>query len=349
MGERLTRLQQWWDALDAPRVQAAAPQLGWSQGGGLGGLSIDASLLGHTSRAIAMSLPAVSRARDIICGAGAQVPLQAFLQDRVTLEVIQHPDPPSWLDRPDPNRTRGAIIADTLDDLIFHGMGFWVVERRDATGYPSQFQHVAAMNVAPDGDKGYRLPDGKYVPARDMIIFESYQSAALAHGWRAIDTAVKLEDAANRFAATEVPAGWLQQTGGVPLSAAEQSAMAAQFQAARAAATVAMLSEHVQWNESSYDPARLQLVESRQHSSTDLARLLNVPAPVIHAPSNDSMTYTNAQEQRADLWWFGLAPHAAAIADTLSGPNVTPRGTVIRFQPAGTGLDPFTDTEDETA
>ena len=111
------------------------------------------------------------------------------------------------------------------------------------------------------------------------------------------------------------------------------------------------LSEHVQWNESNYDPARLQLVESRQHSSTDLARLLNVPGPVIHAPSNDSMTYTNAQEQRADLWWFGLAPHAAAIADTLSGPNVTPRGTVIRFQPAGTGLDPFTDTdtEDETA
>jgi hypothetical protein len=270
--------------------------------------------------------------------------MRAFLMDRVTQLVTDHPDPPTWLDRPDPNRTRGVVIADTLDDLIFHAVAYWVVTGRDATGYPSRFQWVEALNVSADSD-GYRLADGTRVAARDMIVFESSQTAALAHGWRAIDTAVKLEDAANRFAATEVPAGWLQQTGGVPLTPAEQSAMAAQFQAARSAATVAMLSEHVAWNESTYDPARLQLVESRQHSSTDLARLMNVPAPVIHAPSNDSLTYTNAQEQRADLWWFGLAPHCATIADTLSGPNVTPRGTVIRFDPAGTLLDPFT-TED---
>lgn len=307
---------------------------------GLGAYTWD-PLLGHTSRAVAMSLPTVARSRDVLCGSLAQVPLRAWLWDRVTFTATEHPAPPTWLERPDPNRTRAALIADLLDDLIFHAVGYLEVTARDAAQYPSAFRYVPADEVTREPGGGLWLWGSHRIAARNMIVIESTQTASLAHGYRAIDTATKLEEAANRFAATEVPAGWLQQTGGIPLTPKEQEATAERFAAARLANTVAMLSEHITWNESSYDPARLQLTEARSHQATELARVMNVPASVVYAPQNDSMTYSNGQDARRDLWWFGLAPHAEAIQATLSGPNVTPRGTIVRFDPIDLLTDPF--------
>ena len=320
---------------------------------GLGAFTWD-PLLGHTSRTVAMSLPTIARSRDVLCGAISQVPLVALIWDRTTGATTPHPDPPLWLDRPDPNRTRGALMADVVDDLVFHRVAYLWVRSRGAAGFPSTFQHLPATELTQAAQasgqatnrSGYRWNDID-IPARDVIVIESPQSAALAHGWRSIEQAVKLEEAANRFATTEVPAGWLKQTGGVALTLDEQTAMARQFAEARQTNTVAMLNEHVSWNESSYDPSRLQLTEARAHGATDQARIMNVPAAIVHAPTNDSLTYANAQDQRKDLWAFGLAPHAHAIASTLSGPNVTPRGTVIRFDPTDLIADPFdTDTEE---
>ena len=300
-----------------------------------------------------MALPAVSRARDVLAGSVSQVPLRAYLFDRVTHQLTDHPTPPSWLERPDPDRTRNAFMADVLDDLIFHRCSLARITARDATGYPLAFQWVPFAEATPQLTRdrrsvaAWRWGDLE-IAARDMMMIESPQSAALSHGWRAIDHATRLEAAAARFADTEVPAGWLKQTGGVALTSAEQTTMADQFARARQERTVAMLSEHVEWHESSYDPQRLQLTESRQHSATDLARIMNVPAAIVHAPSNDSLTYANAQDQRADLWAFGLAPLAAAIAATMSGPNITPRGTVVRFDPTDLLADPFADAENMT-
>ena len=331
-----------WESAPGRVVNAAAPTVSASP---LATYSWD-PLLGAVSRDLAMALPTVGRARDVLAGALSQVPLRAYLFDRITHTYTQHPAPPTWLERPDPDRTRGALIADVLDDLVFHAQAYLWIRRRDSAGFPDQFRWmpVEELGATSSADgltvTGYTWRNFD-IPARDVVRIEGVQSAALAHGYGAIETAQRLEDAAQRFASTEVPAGWLQQTGGVPLTSSERTAMAAQFAAARQTNTVAMLSEHVSWNESSYDPSRLQLTEARQHAATDLARVMNVPAAVVHAPSNDSLTYANANDQRSDLWTFGLAPIAHAIASTLSGPNVTPRGTVIRFDPTDTLADPF--------
>jgi len=332
---------RWESAPGGPVDAAAAP----SVSGGLGTYTWD-PLMGSVSRTLAMSLPTVGRARDVLAGALSQVPLRAYLFDRITGTYSQHPAPPTWLDRPDPDRTRGALIADVLDDLVFQGQAYLHVRHRDAAGFPDQFRVLPVENLgatmSADGLTVTAYTWGTLtIPARDVVRIESVQSAALQHGWGAIETAQRLEDAAQRFASTEVPAGWLQQTGGIPLTPAEQRAMGDTFAKARHTNTVAVLSEHVTWHESSYDPSRLQLTEARQHAATDLARVMNVPAAIVHAPSNDSLTYANAQDQRSDLWTFGLAPIAHAIASTLSGPNVTPRGTVVRFDPSDTLADPF--------
>lgn len=347
---RIARFNQWWVGLPTDVVAAGAPVSPPSISSGLGVFTW--SPLREGSRALAMSLPTVQRARDVLCSGLGSVELAAFLWDRVDRTLRAHPAPPTWLDRPDPNRTRAALVADTVDDLLFHGVAYWRIMDRDSAAWPTAFKHAPAVQTTKNDNGTYRSGDLDRIPARDMVVMESPQTGVLFHGAYSIDTAIKLETAANRFAATEVPAGWLQQTGGIPLTPQEQSEMASRFQTARASSTVAMLSEHVEWHESSYDPSRLQLTEARQHTATDLARLCNVPAAILHAPTNDSMTYSNEADQRADLWFFGLAPLAEAIQQTLSGPNVSPRGTVIRFDPTNASsaiTDPFNDDAAATA
>ena len=350
MATKRERLRDWWDQLDAPKdrpgVRAAASNVP-SISAGLGAFTWTPITDG--SRSVAMSLPTVQRARDILCAGLGSVELAAFLWDRIERSLTPHPNPPTWLDRPDPDRTRAALVADTVDDMLFHGVAYWRVTERDAAGWPLAFRHLPAAQTSQNDDKTWRSGDSERIPARDVLVMESAQTGVLFHGSNTLDTAIKLEDAANRFAATEVPAGWLAQTGGIPLTPKEQTEMAARFQTARKSQTVAMLSEHVEWHESSFDPSRLQLTEGRQHMATELARLCNVPAAVVHAPTNDSLTYSNEADQRADLWYFGIAPLAEAIQQTLSGPNVTPRGTVVRFDPYNPASDigdPF--TKDET-
>ena len=65
--------------------------------------------------------------------------------------------------------------------------------------------------------------------------------------------------------------------------------------------------------------------------------MCNVPNfSVGVAVPGDSMTYKTAETARLDLVDFTLAPFIGCIEQTLSGPEVTPRGTRVVFD-----LEPF--------
>jgi hypothetical protein len=169
--------------------------------------------------------------------------------------------------------------------------------------------------------------------AVDVVEVWSPLVAVLDTGSTAIATSVALDEAARRFADTEVPAGWLKQTGGEPLTGDEMRATAQDWAQARRTNTVAMLNDVVDWHESTMDPTRLQLVEARRHQAVEAGRLLNVPAALLDAEVS-SMTYSNQRDALTALWWLGAWPLADAIGQVLSGPNVTPRGTVLALDPS---------------
>lgn len=317
-----------------------------SGGSGTGSLGAGgmASLVGLTvgvGRERAMSIPTISRARDVLASLIGSLPIHQYgtqWNGEVLEEIPLPPEP--WMLRPDPNTTRAHILAWTFDDLFFHGRAYWYVSARYANGFPSAFQWLPAEYVSLDAAMfAGNMPigsatvsfNGQQLARRDVIVFYSPVAGLLHVGRRAISTAERLDAAAERFAISEVPSGWLRQTGGEPMSGEELAALAEGFAASRRESQIAAFNEFVEYHESSMDPSRLQLVEARQYQALELSRLANVPAFVTGAPAGTGMTYQNARDARAQTVLFGALPYLECIEQTLSSEQVTPRGRIVRL------------------
>ncbi len=289
----------------------------------------------------AMALPTISRARDILASLIASLPIRRYgtqWNGEFLEEIPLAPEP--WQLRPDPLTTRSHTLSWLFDDMYFYGRGYLYVKTRYSTGLPASFQWLPAvyMNVqaamfagnAPIGDYTVTF-NGQALANNDVKIFYSPVSALLEVGARAINTAERLDVAAWRFATTPTAFGWLQQTEGEPLPPEFMKEAADGWAEARDTSAVAAISAGFEWHESTMDPARLQLVEARQHSALDLARLANVPPYLVGAPTGTGMTYTNAVDAKSAAVLFGALPYIEAIEQRLSAEDITPRGQIIRL------------------
>lgn len=338
------------EAAGTVRLATTTPGLGWGVGiARLAPVSIDfAPPTDVWSREAAMSVPSISRARDLICSAIGALPLTLWTIDFNTqgLPVEQQLPPAQWMARPDPDRTRQFVLAWTADDLLFSGRAYWQIIDRYTSTYPSAFRWLPSADVSVDST-GRVTYLGRILPPEDIVEFLSPIQGLLFTGHRAISTAINLDNAAERFSFTEIPAGWLEQVeNSEPLDAEELADMASAFQLARQARTVAALNPFLKYHESSMDPSKLQLVEARQYQAVELARIANIPAYFINAPAGTGMTYLNAQQAKQDLIDFGSMPFIQCVEQTLSGPNVTPRGQFVRLDTNAWLRNPFTPTNE---
>ena len=123
----------------------------------------------------AMSLPTISRCRDLICSRGrprcrsppgVSTDRRPTGRDRVTA--------PRWMERPDPDRTRQWLLAWTVDDLFFYGDAHWLVTARYAGNddYPSAFRRLYPGELGVDDD-GRATVNGQPVDPRDIVEFLS--------------------------------------------------------------------------------------------------------------------------------------------------------------------------------
>jgi hypothetical protein len=328
----------------APKVTAAggrvalapsrvAGRLPWGKGGDALAEFVP-PILPWGDRNAAMSVPAISRARDLICSAVGALPFTLWTIDFQATPPIEKSTPPAgWMARPDPDRTRQWILAWTTDDLLFYGAAHWRIVDRYAlpNDFPRAFRRLEPGDVHVNDD-GTVTVNGARVDPRDIVEFLSPIEGILVNGWRTIGIALDLDDAAARFAGAEVPAGILEeQAGGEDMTGDELAEEAAKFTEARRNNTTAATNKYLKYRESTADPERLQLVQSRSYQALENARLTNVPPYLIGAPAGTGMTYQNAQQARGDLIDFGALPYIGCIEQTLSGPNVTPRTQAVRL------------------
>lgn len=294
------------------------------------------------SRQQAMTLPTISRARDLLASLISSCPVNRVTRtwDAGTSSFTdQLVEPAAWQSQPNPGTTMTWQLAWTFDDLFFHGKAFWYIEARE-NGLGSRFRLLPASLVsiqtplwhgnAPVGGIQALYFNGQLLEPRDVVCFWSPVEGVLSAGRRALQTAERLDIAAFRFATVPMAQGWLRQTSGEPLSGDELREIAEAWVTAREENSVGALNEYVEWNESTFDPARMQLIESRQHAALDLARVANVP-PYLVGIATGGMTYQNSETTRQDLYTFGALPYLSCIEDTLSGPQVSPAGTVVRL------------------
>ena len=71
--------------------------------------------------------------------------------------------------------------------------------------------------------------------------------------------------------------------------------------------------------------------EAIQNMSTQIARLLNVPAYYISADMNNSMTYANVQDERRQFVALSLQPYVSAVENRFSMDDLSSNTQFIAF------------------
>ena len=288
----------------------------------------------RVSRADAMQVPAFARARGIICGTIASLGLNSY-----NMQTEEKITTPALLKQPDPALPFSVTMAWTVEDIWLLGHAFWMVMAvSPEDGRPTQARRVDPMRVTFELDAvtgevvdGFRL-DGYQVPLMgvgSLIMFSGMDEGILARAGRTISTALNLEKAASRMAEEPTPSMVIKNTG-VDLPPDQVSSLLAAWKNARATRSTAYLSGPLDVTAFGFDPASLQLVEARQHTASEIARLCGIPAWYLNAESA-SATYSNVSAERRSLVDFSLKPLMAVIEERLQMNDITPRGQKVRF------------------
>lgn len=284
------------------------------------------------SRAEAMAVPSVSRARGILCSTAGSLPLEQYNKLSGA-----HVEPNRVINQPDPRVPGSLIYSWIAEDLLFHGFAYGQVLGLYADGKIESWTRISHERVAPVYNDfateiiGYRL-DGNDVPISgvgSIITFYGLDEGFLNRAGKTVRAALALESAAELFAKEPVPQMALKSTG-TNLSPARIGALMSAWNTARKTRGTAFLNADIDLQILGIDPAKMQLNEARQYVALEIARHAGIPAYFLSAEQT-SMTYSNAVSERKSLVDFGLRPILVAIEQRLSQPDFVSSSTEIRF------------------
>ena len=288
---------------------------------------------GPVSRRLAMSVPALARARRLIVGSIARLPLEAT-RDGELLE-----QQPRWLSRTDGPVSPFHRMLWTVDDLMFYGWSLWALER-DAQGLVINADRVPFALWGFNAD-GTVLYDGQAVDPKSVCLIPGVDEGVLVDGATPIRHAADLGRSAARAARTPIAHTELHQTGGAPMNNEQISKLVNGWIAARRSAdgAVSFTNPSIEVKtHGTYDAALL--VEGRAAAAVDIARVTGIPSVMLDAAAADStMRYSNVDARNTEFIDYCLAPLMAAITARLGMDDMVPRGTAIRFN-----VEDLTDT-----
>lgn len=285
-------------------------------------------------RISAMSIPAVSRCRNLICNTVGAMELNLQLK-RTDEDLPKLP----WMEQLSKNQPMPVTMAFLCDSLLFFGVAYLEIESvYQDNGYPASFNWVANSRVIPKYNKsntfieGYRV-DGTMRPmsgAGSLVTIQSMTDGILNVGARTLLAALDLDKASGIAAATPMPSGVLKNTG-ADLGESEVQGLLAAWRNARNNRSTAYLTSTLEFQPASFSPKDMMLNEAKQYMATEIARLCNVPAYYISADMNNSMLYSNLQDERRNFVSLTLQPYISAIESRLSMNDITPSTQYIEF------------------
>jgi hypothetical protein len=259
----------------------------------------------YTTRNEAMEVPSVARARSIICGTAASLPLKSF--NKFTGAQVEGR---TILEQPDPALPAAVTMSWTFDDLVFNDVAYWQVlsvnpednrptHARRIDPLRVSFQTLDAENIIVDGF----YVDGRLVPmagVNSLIVFYGLGTGGILNrAGRTIKTALDLEKAVSRMAEEPNPAMYIKNSG-VDLPANQVSALLSNWKQARQQRSTAYLSGNLDVQTFGFDATQMELSANRMNTATEIARLMNIPAWYLNAESTSS-TYSNTIQERRSL------------------------------------------------
>ena len=314
-------------ALASQPVPLASP---WADSSHLLPVTVDPSLTadrdrGPVSRSLAMSVPALARARRLIVGSIARLPMEATRNGELL------PEQPRFLSRTDGPISPFHRMIWTIDDLMFYGWSLWALER-DAEDRVIAADRVPFASWSFDAD-GNVVYDGSPVDPRSVCLIPGLDEGILTTGSTPIRHAADLGRSAARAARTPIAHTELHQTGGEPLNNEQIRSLVNGWIAARRSAdgAVSFTNPSIEVKTHGTYDAQL-LVEGRGAAAVDIARITGIPSVMLDAAAADTtMRYSNVDARNTEFIDFCLAPLMACVAARLGMDDIVPRGTAIRF------------------
>jgi Phage-related protein len=274
-----------------------------------------------------MSIPAVRKGRQVIAGTLGAAPLVA---NRIRAGKSPERIERQLLIQPDPAVTRSFTLTWTLDDLIFYGVSWWRVLEFDAFNFPKRAERVHPTRIRIDFANGVIYIDGKPVADRELIRFDGPDEGVLTYGAVTLRTCLLLEAAVRVYAKMDIPLGYLQDEEGQLLDDEVQTLLDG-WERSRKTRSTGYIPRGLSYKNPSFNAEQMQLADARGFQAQEIARLMNLPAHTLNAPTNDSLTYATTESNRRELVDLTFAPYIASIEQRLSMPDVTPQGTTAAF------------------
>jgi HK97 family phage portal protein len=289
------------------------------------------AIVARVSRHDAMTVPSVARARNLICGTVASIPLEYYKTS--TGAVIAQP---RWIKQLSKNQPSFITLSWIVDSLLFYGVSYLLVtERYSEDGRPANFEWVANSRVTFTTDlEGIMVTqyyiDMTPVAMNDIVTIQGFDEGVLDRSGRTIQAAIDVDRAAALNSANPQPAGFLKNSG-ADLPPSEVQGLISAWKRARQNNSTAYLTSTLDYSPVSFSPKDMMYNEAVQNLSTQIARAMNVPAYYLSADQNTTMTYANVQDERKQFYALSIEPYIQAIQSRLSMDDISTSGHEVKF------------------
>jgi hypothetical protein len=280
---------------------------------------------GGMTRAQAMRDPAVRRARNIVCGTIARIPLRAYRGDDTT--PLDRAAEPSWINRTDAQLPPSQRMLWTADDLFFYGMSCWYrTENAQPTAsgriFPLKMDRIPMSNWRLEDDSGRVL-----LRQTEVRLIFGPDEGMLLNAADAITHRADLMRAADRAAKHPAPYLELHNTGD-ELTDDQIVALVDAWAKARENPNggVGYTNRSIELRPVGTFDAHL-VIEGRQAAVVDIARHANLPAELLDATgTNGTLTYQTSRDNDRRTIDYGVGSMMTSISGWLSQDDVCPRG-----------------------
>jgi len=303
------------------------------------------TIIPRLSRRDAMSVPSIARARNLLCGTVASIPLEYYKTS--TGEVIA---PPRWIKQLSKTQPSFITLSWIVDSLLFYGVSYLLVtDRYSEDGRPAQFEWVANTRVTFTTDLyGIHVTqyfiDASPVDMNDIVTIQGFDEGVLERGGRTIQAAIDVERAAATNSANPQPAGYLRNNG-ADLPPNEVQGLLSAWKRGAQTNSTRYLTSTLEYNAVAFSPKDMMYQDAIRSLSTQIARLTNIPAYLLSSEDNQSMTYSNVQDERKQFYALSIEPYIQAVQSRLSMDDISTAGHEVKFAVADTFLkqDPLTE------
>ena len=288
--------------------------------------------LSAVSRAQAMQVPAVARARNIICATIGSLPLEVRRESNNSKVTT-----PLFIKQPDPRMNGNSVFTFLAEDLLFTGQCYLRIMELGTDGRPLSAEWISVSRITRTLDAlghnvRYYSVDGNVVPENglgSLIPFTGYDEGLLVRAGTTILTALALEKAVKRFADEPTPNVVLKSN--LPMPAERVTALLNSWKEARQTRGTAFVNDTIDFQSIGFSPEQLTLNQARQYMASEIARACNLPEYYVGGNAGGSMTYSNVTAERRSLIDLSLRPLMSCITQRLSDNDITPRGSIVKY------------------